>query len=185
MRQIQVKGYTSLPIRSILVTIYILYLLSLIIFRLLTAFNDLVLLLVFSLNSLYLVIISLLLYRRYTRVILPRSSSVKSYPVVDLTLRQGPQYIPGPQGIANNVFTYTYLTVIIFFSFQPIERPVIVENMNYVVLVIGVVIIVSLIYYLVRAKRVYIGPVIEVGQILEEVAYQLYLDKNYEDILRG
>ena len=61
------------------------------------------------------------------------------------------------------MFACTYLTVMVFFSFWPIERPVTVENMNYAVLATGAVVIVSLVYYLVWAKRVYTGPVIEVG----------------------
>ena len=74
-----------------------------------------------------------------------------------MTIRWGPWHIPGSWGIANNAFACTYLTVIVFFSFWPTERPVTAENMNYAV------VIVSLVYYLVWAKRVYTGPVIEVG----------------------
>ncbi|KAM0804293.1 putative GABA permease [Usnea florida] len=159
----RVEGHASLPIRSILVTTCISCLLSLIILGSSTAFNDLVSLSVSSLQSSYLVAISLLLYRRCTGAILPRSSSVESYPVADLTIRWGSWHVAGCWGIANNVFACTYLTVMVFFSFWPTERPVTAENMNYAVLVTGAVVIVSLVYYLVWAKRVYTGPVIEVG----------------------
>ncbi len=55
-----------------------------------------------------------------------------------------------------------YLTVVVFFSFWPTERVVTAENMNYAVLVTGAIVIFSLVYYLVWARRVYTGPVVEV-----------------------
>ena len=158
----QVDRHTSLPIRSILVTSCISCLLSLIILGSSVAFNDLVSLSVSSLQSSYLVAISLLLYRRYTGAILPSSSSVGSYMVGDVKMRWGPWHIPGYWGIVNNAFACAYLTVVVFFSFWPTVRPVTAENMNYAVLVTGAIVIFSLVYYLVWARRVYTGPVIEV-----------------------
>ena len=160
---IQVDPRTSLPIRSILVTTCVSCLLSLIILGSSTAFNDLVSLSVSSLQSSYLFAISLLLYRRYTGAILPSSPSIASYPVPDIKLRWGPWHIPGYWGIVNNTFACGYLTVVVFFSFWPTIRPVTAENMNYAVLVTGAIVIFSLVYYHVWAKRVYTGPVIEVA----------------------
>ena len=159
----QVDGRTSLPIRSILVTTFISVLLSLIILGSSVAFNDLVSLSVSSLQSSYLVAISLLLYRRSTGAILPSNSSVGSYMVADdVKLRWGPWHIPRYWGIVNNAFACCYLTVVVFFSFWPTVRPVTAENMNYAVLVTGAIVIFSLVYYLVWARRVYTGPVVEV-----------------------
>lgn len=53
--------------------------------------------------------------------------------------------------------------MVVFFSFWPTERPVTAENMNYAVLVTAAIVIFSLVYYHVWAKRVYTGPVIEVA----------------------
>ena len=103
-------------------------LLSLIILGSSTAFNDLVSLSVSSLQSSYLVAISLLFYRRSTGAILPPSLSVGSYPVKDIKIRWGQWHIPGSWGIANNEFACAYLTVMVFFSFWPTERPVTAEK---------------------------------------------------------
>lgn len=158
----QVDGRTSLPIRSILVTTCVSCLLSFIILGSSVAFNDLVSLSVSSLQSSYLMAISLLLYRRCQGAILPSNSSVGSYMVADEKLRWGPWHIPSYWGIVNNTFACGYLTVVVFFSFWPTVRPVTAENMNYAVLVTGAIVIFSLTYYLIWARRVYTGPVIEV-----------------------
>ena len=160
---LQVDGRTSLPIRSIVVTTCISVLLSLIILGSSVAFNDLVSLSVSSLQSSYLVAIGLLLYRRSTGAILPSNASVVSYMVADdVNLKWGPWHVPRYWGIVNNAFACCYLTVMVFFSFWPTERSVTAENMNYAVLLTGAIVIFSLVYYLVWARRVYMGPVIEV-----------------------
>lgn len=161
---VQVDPHTSLPIRSILATTFISFLLSLIILGSSTAFNDLVSLSVSGLQSSYLVAISLLLYRRATGGILPSNSSVdESYAVADRKLGWGPWHIRGYWGIANNTFACAYLTMVVFFSFWPTKRPVDAENMNYAIVITGAIVIISLVYYRVWAKRVYSGPVIEVS----------------------
>ncbi len=80
-----------------------------------------------------------------------------------MKVRWGPWRIPGYWGIANNTFACAYLTVVVFFSFWPTERLVTAENMNYAVLVTGAIVIFSLVYYFLWARRVYTGPVIEVA----------------------
>lgn len=55
------------------------------------------------------------------------------------------------------------MTVVVFFSFWPTQRPVTAANMNYAVLITGAIVIISLVYYLVWARRVYTGPVVEVA----------------------
>ena len=162
----KVDPHTSLPIRSILITSFISLLLSLVILGSSTAFNDLVSLSVSGLQSSYLVAISLLLYRRSTGSIqtLPPSTSTISYPTsADLKLKWGPWHIPGYSGLVNNTFACAYLTIVVFFSFWPTERSVTAEKMNYAVLITGAIVIISLVYYQVWAKRVYTGPVIELS----------------------
>ena len=75
----------------------------------------------------------------------------------------GPWRIPGIYGIINNAFACVYVTVITFFSLWPPAQPVDAGSMNYSLLVTGVVIVFSLVYYFVWARKVYKGPVIEVG----------------------
>ena len=74
----------------------------------------------------------------------------------------GPWHMPGRWGIAINVLACGYLTVIVFFSLWPTGQPIRAGNMNYAVVVTGAVVMVSVIYYQVWAKKVYTGPVIEI-----------------------
>ena len=162
----KVDPHTSLPIRSILIKSFISLLLSLVILGSTTAFNDLVSLSVSGLQSFYLVAISLLLYRRSTGSIetLPPSTSRTSYPTpADLKFRWGLWHIPGYWGLVNNTFACAYLITVVFFSFWLTERRATAENMNYAVLITGAIVIISLVYYQVWAKRVYTGPVIELS----------------------
>ena len=82
--------------------------------------------------------------------------------VGDEKFRWGPWHLPGLWGDVNNAIACGYLTVVVFFSFWPTVQPVTAENMNYAVLVTGAIVIFSLVYYLVWARRVYMGPVVEV-----------------------
>lgn len=151
-----VEPRTSLPIRSILITTFVSLLLSLIILGSATAFNDLVSLSVSSLQSSYLVAIGLLLYRRVTGGIHPRKSAT------DDVVSWGPWHMHGIWGIAVNTWACLYLITMVFFSFWPTATPVTASTMNYAVLITGGVVIISLTYYQLWAKRVYTGPVIEI-----------------------
>ena len=154
---LKVEPRTALPIRSILITTIISLLLSLIILGSTTAFNDLVSLSVSSLQSSYLVAIGLLLYRRLTGGIHPRKSAT------DDVVSWGPWHMHGIWGIAVNTWACLYLIIMVFFSFWPTERAVTASTMNYAVLITGAIVIISLTYYQVWAKRVYTGPVIEIS----------------------
>lgn len=138
-------------------------LLSLIVLGSSTAFNDLVGLTVAGLNSSYLIASGLLLYRRCTGGILPRHLSHASKDSEDAKLVYGPWYMPGMYGIAVNAFACIYLTVLIFFCMWPSELPVTAANMNYTALVTAVVVAASTGYYYFWARRIYTGPVVEVG----------------------
>lgn len=74
----------------------------------------------------------------------------------------GPWRIPGIWGILNNAFACVYLTIILFFSFWPPMTPVTPSTMNYSSLVTGAMLIFSIAYYFVRARKDYQGPIIEV-----------------------
>ena len=77
-------------------------------------------------------------------------------------LRWGPWRLKGIFGIVNNVIACAYLILLIFFSFWPSVNPVTDLNMNFSVLVTGAVVIFSVLYYLLWAKKNYKGPIVEV-----------------------
>lgn len=75
----------------------------------------------------------------------------------------GPWRLKGAWGVANNVLACCYLLLLIFFSFWPAQ--VDVENgagMNWAILVTGFVVLFSVGYYAVWARKTYTGPIVEV-----------------------
>ena len=75
----------------------------------------------------------------------------------------GPWRIPGWLGIANNVVAVGFMTVVWVFSFWPTTLPVAADNMNYSsVTFVGVCVVASIWYYI-RGKKDYVGPVNELG----------------------
>lgn len=149
----------KIPLISIIVTTIISCLISLINIGSSTAFNAIISLTIAGLYGSYLVCCSLLFWRRCTGGIsLPGEGSG--------TLTWGPWRLRGWFGIAVNAFACVYMVIIIFFSFWPPFIQPDKETMNYSVVVTGAVLIFSVIYYLLRARKVYTGPVVEV--ILDE-----------------
>lgn len=55
----------------------------------------------------------------------------------------------------------------LFFSFWPSFAQVTVQNMNWAVLVTSVIAGMSIVYYVVWARKVYRGPVVEVDVVRE------------------
>jgi fumarate reductase subunit D len=109
----------------------------------------------------------LLLYRRCTGGILSRNSNRSgrgSETIINTAGAQliwGPFHVGGIWGIIINVFSLFYMSIATFFSFWPPNNHADVQSMNYSVVGTGGTIILSLIYYFVRARRVYSGPVVE------------------------
>ena len=131
-----------------------------------TAFNDVVALVTSGYYSSYLMATGLLLYRRLKgdiKVRSPDDSPQEPVNNVGRRLVWGPWRIPGVLGIAVNAFSCIYLTVALFWSFWPSYLPVSAENMNYNVLLIGATLLTAIVYYLVRGRREYTGPVVEVN----------------------
>lgn len=81
--------------------------------------------------------------------------------LADVQLAWGPFHIPGIFGIANNVYACLYMIFVIFWSVWPPATPVDAESMNYSVVVTGGVIIFSVIWYWVRGRKEYRGPVVD------------------------
>lgn len=126
----------------------------------------------------YFIPCSLLLWRRSTGQIRPYSpyssngeislqvvsgvSQTSDSPtVVEPQLAWGPWRIPGMLGYINNVYACLYILFVLFWSFWPPVTPTTAENMNYSVLMSGVVVVFSIVYYYVWGKKQYLGPLME------------------------
>lgn len=113
-----------------------------------------------SFYSSYLIVCSLLLWRRMRGDIKEPNADVALQG--EDALRWGGWRFKGVLGIANNIFAVCYLMIIAFFGYWPTHLPVNAVNMNYSALVTGSVVIVSLLYYFLRAKKWFTGPVVEI-----------------------
>ncbi|KAL8752452.1 MAG: hypothetical protein Q9184_005731 [Pyrenodesmia sp. 2 TL-2023] len=188
----KVEPRSSIPLTSILVTVTVSCLLALINIGSAVAFNNVISLTVNGLYSSYLLACALLLYRRLTGAIAPYPSSIpaslsSSHPSAipppssahelnpklvtesppggqpgTIHLTWGPFRVPGLLGVAVNVAACVYMLIILFFSFWPPVTPTTAETMNYSVLVSGAVVLWSMFYYFVHARRVYRGPMVEI-----------------------
>ena len=165
----EVNSRTTIPLLGIFVATGIAALLGFINLGSTTAFNDVISLTLEGLFTSYLVACVLLLWRRirgqigeYQELgINVGDQSTKSF-------SWGPWRIPGVLGMANNLLAIVYLVVVCFFSFWPAQTPTNAENMNYSQTVWGAVIIFSVAYYFVWARRTYNGPVVEV-ELLQDL----------------
>ena len=152
-----------MPLWSIAVITVVACLLALIIIGSSTAFNNIISLSVGGLYTSYLITSSLMLYRRCTgRIRLSSDSPDSLANPGDARLIWGPWRVPGVFGIVNNVFACVYLTIILFFSFWPPTTPTTAQTMNYSSLVLGTMVIFSVGYYALFARKAYLGPVVEV-----------------------
>ncbi|KAG8413524.1 hypothetical protein J3459_015269 [Metarhizium acridum] len=159
----KVDSTTCVPVWAILTTSTISCLLGLINIGSQVAYNALVSLSISSLYSSYLIAAGLLLYRRCTTGFsMPDPSSLPA--LAETTGKElvwGPWHLPGIGGIINNVITCVYLSIILFFSFWPPSSEVTPETMNFSVLITGSLVLFSIVYYLVWAKKDYKGPLLE------------------------
>lgn len=163
---IKVDPRTSVPIYAVLITATIAGLLSLIAIGSSTVFNDLVSVSISGLFLSYLISCFLLLYRRCTGGISPTTATPRRIiNTAGAELIWGPYHIPAAFGIAVNIFSVAYMIIAVFFSYWPPVTPVTVSTMNYSSLVTVCVVAFSLIYYFVRARKVYSGPIVDVELI--------------------
>lgn len=144
-----------------------------------SVFEDVVSLSTSGLYASYFIVCSLLLWRRVTGRIQPyipdtvdRESNVNHITskwglddlgaeVVQPELRWGPWQIPGIWGVMNNVYACLYILFVLFWSFWPPNFPATPQNMNYSVLMTGVVISFSIVYYFLWGEKQYPGPLLE------------------------
>lgn len=78
-------------------------------------------------------------------------------------LQWGLWKIPGVFGVANNLFACTYLLVLWFFSFWPSSVEVNAQSMNFSSVTFGGTVLFAIMWYFIRGKKSYSGPVVEVG----------------------
>lgn len=110
------------------------------------AFNAIISLQVVALMFTYAVSISCVLYRRlYNPELLPPA-----------------RWSLGRLGVFVNGTALVYVTFAFFWAFWPNERPVTLQNFNWAVVMFVGVFALSVGYYLVHGRRVYVGPVTSV-----------------------
>ena len=124
------------------------------------AFNDVISLSVSSLFASYIFTESLLLWRRLTGAIRFRGDEDPGVTEIN-QLVWGPFHLPGIFGIIVNVFALIFGLIIFFFSFWPVTSSVEPDNMNFSSLMTGSVVIIAVLYYVIRARHTYQGPLTE------------------------
>lgn len=81
--------------------------------------------------------------------------------VAQVPLVWGPFHVPGWFGTLNNAYACVYMVFVIFWSVWPPATPVTYQTMNYSVVVTGGVIIFSIIWYYIRGRKEYSGPLVD------------------------
>lgn len=157
---IQVNPSSQVPVWAVTITGIITCLLTLINIGSEVALNDVLSLSISCLYASYLITLSLFLWRRVTGGVAEPSDNEQETALPD-QLVWGPWRLNATLGAANNVFACLYLSFVLFFSFWPPATPVRAETMNYSFLGTGAVMGFSAIYYILRAKKQYNGPVVE------------------------
>ena len=161
----RVNSKSAIPVLAVFLTTGLACVLALIVLGSSTAFNDIVSLSVVGLFGSYFLVASLLLWRRLR-------GDIKIYPssgdaLTNLPGKEliwGPWRIPGFFGIMTNSFAIIYLIIIFFFSLWPPTNHPTAATMNYSSLMFGGTMIFSVLYYFLRARNVYTGPVIQVDR---------------------
>ena len=185
----KVHPRTKIPVNAVLTVTGLAALLTLIYIGSYAAFSDVISLTITGFYGSYFLPAAFLLYRRIKGEILPAGTEVDTvspddvagttkFPprednfapsgqvvVANARLVWGPWHVPGILGIINNTYACLYMIFVIFWSVWPPETPVTAESMNYSVVVTGGVLILSAIWYFIRGKKDFKGPLID-----EEVA---------------
>lgn len=163
----KVDARTNVPVWAITITSIISCLIGLINIGSSVVYNAIISVAVSGLYSSYLMAASLLLYRRVGKGYkLPDPSALPALADTTggegATLAWGPWHIPGIWGIINNTYACLFMIIIWFFSFWPPQTPVAPDSMNYAALMTGGVALLSTIYYVTYAHKVYQGPLMEI-----------------------
>jgi amino acid transporter len=136
----------EIPSNAIALTCIITALLSLINIGSDVAFNAIISLQVVAIMISYMVSVGCVLYRRVF------------YPEMLPTAR----WSLGKWGVPINSLGLAYVTFTFFWSFWPTETPVNVENFNWSVVMFMGIFIICIVMYVVKGRKVYVGPVKEI-----------------------
>lgn len=131
------------------------------------ALNGIISMAVSGLYLSYLVVAALLLYRRCTGTISRFNDGEGADGLINVPgakLVWGPFRVPGIAGFLINGYAVIYQIIVVFFSFWPTQMDVDQTTMNFSVVGTVGTILLATIYYVVRARKVYVGPVIELHQ---------------------
>jgi choline transport protein len=148
----QVTPGWDLPLNAVALSFIIAVLLSLINIGSTFAFDAIASLGVVALISSYMISISCITIKKLRGEPLPPSK----------------WKLPKRYGLAINIISVLYLILVFIMSFFPLATPVNPQSMNWNCLVYGAVVIFALIYYFVRGKYHYSGPVVHVKPIYDE-----------------
>lgn len=165
--QKQVQTRSALPLAAIMVVTTSAMLLGLINIGSTAIFNDVVSLTLEGLFSSYFIALVLLFWRRIRGDIIDEADSLELMEAevmqTEKQLRWGPWRVKGIFGTLINFVALVYLLIMIFFCFWPATLPVTAINMNYSSAIWGGVVLASLLHYAFRARKVYVGPIVEIG----------------------
>lgn len=134
-----------IPLRAVTVSLLVTTLLSLINLGSSVALNAINSLGTVSLLASYMATIGCLVWRRLYGAPLPSS-----------------RWSLGRYGLAINIVALLFLLPVIFFVVWPLEMPVTVENMNWSPVMFFGVLAIAAVYYFVKARFEYTGPVVQV-----------------------
>jgi choline transport protein len=149
-----------------------------------TAFNDVISLTITGFYGSYLLPASLLLYHRIKGHVMPHGTDPEELTgapegtaayetekvattissevgVAQIKLIWGPWHIPGLLGTINNAYACVYMVFVIFWSVWPPVTPVTASTMNYSVVVTGGVLILAGVWYMIRGRHEYKGPLVD------------------------
>ncbi|KAJ5086877.1 amino acid permease [Penicillium alfredii] len=160
----QVSPVQQLPMYSVTVTVVIAALLALINIGSKVALEDLLSMAVSSLYTSYLMVTVLLFVRRVKgdiSIYNDNDDDVVNVPGAKLVW--GPFHCPGIWGILANAYAIIYISIVVFFSWWPTKMNPTIEEMNWSVLGVWACILIGVVYYFVRARHVYTGPIVELS----------------------
>jgi choline transport protein len=123
------------------------------------AFSNIVNLSIGGLYASYFIVCALLLWRRIQGI---SPYDVRTAMVSSKTLQWGPWKVAGALGVANNLFACIYLLVMWFFSFWPGSVEVTAESMNFSSVTFGGIVLFAIVWYFIRGRKAYKGPIVEV-----------------------
>ncbi|KAI1372106.1 amino acid transporter [Hypoxylon crocopeplum] len=152
----------SLPVYAVLATMIFTVLVSFIVLGSSVVLSALLSLLLAALYSSYLLACSLLLWRRVTGAIQPWVPGADEQVIHSDQLVWGPWKLPEPFGTINNAFACVYTSFLLFWSFWPLDNNPTAEQLNWSVVVYGIVIVFSIAWYVIRARHYFKGPIKEV-----------------------